>query len=106
MDTEENDSSSQGDKPATYVAHFSSPVTTSPKKGNFEFESVYRASSKLNKQDARIRMLEIYGKDAVSWVIDDIRIKKTSDKVLGEQLELDFRAPKPERRRAKKKKWL
>lgn len=93
-------------EPSTYVAHYTSPVTTSPVKGFFEFDSVYRASSKQNIQDARIRMLEIYGKEAVSWVIDDIKIKKKNPKVLSEQLELDFRTPKKERkRRVTKKYW-
>lgn len=84
----------------TYVAHYSSPVNEAPTKGFFEFDSEHRASSKLNARDARIRMLELYGKDAVSWVIDEVRIKKKSDGVSSMQMELDFRDPKkPKRKR-------
>ena len=90
----------------TYVAHYTSPVTENPVKGFFEFESIHRASSKHNRQDARIRMLEIYGKDAVSWVIDKVSLKKKSDKILSEQLELDFREPKKPRKRRVSKKYL
>lgn len=83
----------------TYVAHYSSPVNEAPTKGYFEFESEHRASSKLNARDARIRMLELYGKDAVSWVIDEIRLKKKKDGVGSMQMELDFRAPKKVKRK-------
>lgn len=90
----------------TYVAHYTSPVTENPVKGFFEFNSIYRASSKQNLQDARIRMLEIYGKEAVSWVIDEVSLKKKQDKILSEQLELDFREPKKPRKRRVSKKYL
>ena len=90
----------------TYIAHFSSPANSAPAKGFFEFESAFRASSKSNLHDARIRMLELYGKDAVSWVIDEVRLKKKSQDVCGDQLELDFREPKPTRKRPKAKKYL
>ncbi|MGI6105950.1 MAG: hypothetical protein ACOYD7_07190 [Raoultibacter sp.] len=93
-------------EPLTYVAHYTSPITESPTKGFFEFDSIYRASSKQNIQDARIRMLEIYGKEAVSWVIDEVKLKKKTDKVLSEQLELDFREPKKQRKRRVSKKYL
>lgn len=93
-------------EPLTYVAHYASPVTTSPVKGFFEFESIHRASSKLNRHDARIRMLEIYGQDAVSWVIDSVKIKRKNDKVCSDQLELDFREPKKPRKRRASKKYL
>lgn len=91
---------SEGVEKQTYIAHYSSPVNEAPTKGYFEFESEHRASSKLNARDARIRMLELYGKEAVSWEIDKIRLKKKSDGVSSMQLELDFRDPKkPKRRR-------
>lgn len=90
----------------TYVAHYTSPVTTSPVKGFFEFESIHRASSKLNRHDARVRMLEIYGQDAVSWVVDSVKIKRKNDKICGDQLELDFREPKKPRKRRATKKYL
>lgn len=90
----------------TYIAHYSSPVNGSPVRGFFEFESIHRASSKQNRQDARIKMLEIYGKEAVSWIIDEVKLKKRREKILGDQLELDFREPKKSRTRRITKKYL
>ena len=84
----------------TYVAHYTSPVTESPTKGYFEFESEHRASSKKNAHDARIRMLELFGKDAVSWVIDEVKLKKKKDELCGD------REPKKPRKRRASKKWL
>lgn len=94
------------DEKRKYVAHYSSPINSKPAKGFFEFESAYSASSKLNHHDARVKMLEIYGKDAVSWVIDEVKLKKKKDSVNSEQLELDFRERKAPRKTPKKKKWL
>lgn len=93
-------------EPLTYIAHYTSPVTTSPVKGFFEFESIYRASSKLNRHDARVRMLEIYGQEAVSWVVDSVKVKRKNAKICSEQLELDFREPKKARKRRVSKKYL
>lgn len=90
----------------TYIAHYTSPVTESPVKGYFEFDSQHRASSKLNLHDARLKMLEIYGKEAVSWVIDEVKLKKKSNESLSDQLQLDFREPKKPRKRRATKKWL
>lgn len=90
----------------TYVAHYTSPVTESPTKGYFEFESEHRASSKKNAHDARIKMLELFGKEAVSWVIDEVKLKKRKDELCGDQIELDFREPKKPRKRRVTKKWL
>jgi len=90
----------------TYVAHYSSPGNNALAKGHFEFESTGRASSKTNKLDARIKMLELYGKEAVSWVIDEIKIKKITQEVCDGQLELDFRDVKPVRKRRVTKKYL
>lgn len=89
-----------------YVAHYTSPITESPAKGYFEFESEHRASSKRNAHDARIKMLELFGKDAVSWVIDEVKLKKKGDELCGGQIELDFREPKKPRKRRVVKKWL
>ena len=89
-----------------YVAHYTSPVTESPTKGFFEFESEHRASSKKNLHDARVKMLEIFGKEAVAWVIDDVKLKKKADELCTEQIELDFRDPKKPRKRRVSKKWL
>jgi len=90
----------------TYVAHYSSPKNSLPAKGFFEFKSSSRASSKPNRLDARIRMLEIYGKDAVSWVIDEIQLKKNNLGVCAEQMEFDFRERAPIRNTPKPKKYL
>lgn len=89
----------------TYVAHYISPVTETPVKGYFEFDSIYRASSKLNRHDARIKMLEIFGQDAVSWVIDEVKKKKKTPDICSDQFELDFREPKKPRKRRKSKKY-
>ncbi|WP_255467388.1 hypothetical protein [Raoultibacter phocaeensis] len=90
----------------TYIAHYTSPITESPTKGYFEFESEHRASSKKNAHDARIKMLELFGKEAVSWVIDEVKLKKKKDDLCGDQIELDFREPKKPRKRRASKKWL
>lgn len=90
----------------TYIAHYTSPVTENPKKGFFEFESEFRANSKKNIHDARLKMLETFGKDAVSWVIDEVKLKKKNDELCGDQIELDFRAPKAPRKRRVSKKYL
>ncbi|MCL1798353.1 MAG: hypothetical protein FWG23_01205 [Eggerthellaceae bacterium] len=94
------------DKAGLYVAHFSSPLNAAPAKGSFEFESTARASSKQNRHDARIKMLELFGKDAVSWAIDDIKPKKSRQHACANQLELDFREHKPTRKRPVAKKYL
>lgn len=90
----------------TYIAHYCSPAASDARAtGLFEFESDARANSKGNLRDARLKMLEMYGKDAVSWTIDKIERKKATDTVQGGQLELDFRPPKKQRVRAKKKEY-
>lgn len=90
----------------TYIAHYSSPAASDARaKGLFQFESASRAGSKANLHDARVRMLELYGKAAVSWSIVKVERKRAASDACGEQLELDFRAPKPERKRAKRKEW-
>lgn len=90
----------------TYIAHYRSPVASDARaSGLFEFESDARAGSKGNVRDARLKMLELYGKEAVSWNIDKIERKRASVQVQDGQLELDFRPPKAERKRAKRKEW-
>ena len=82
----------------TYIAHYISPAAADVRgTGLFEFESDSRANTKGNLRDARLKMLELYGKDAVSW--------KASVASQDGQLALDFRPPKPERKRAKKKEY-
>lgn len=90
----------------TYIAHYRSPAASDARAtGLFEFESDARAGSKANLRDARLKMLELYGKDAVSWTIDRVERKRATKQVQDGQLELDFRPPKAERKRAKKKEW-
>ena len=90
----------------TYIAHYRSPAASDVRAtGLFEFESDARAGSKGNLRDARLKMLELYGKDAVSWTIDQVERKRASKQVQDGQLELDFRPPKAQRKRAKKKEW-
>ena len=52
-----------------------------------------------------MKMLELYGSKAVSWNIVKVERKQATREVCDEQMELDFRAPKPERKRAKRKEW-
>lgn len=90
----------------TYVAHYCSPAAADARgAGLFEFESDCRGGSKGNLRDARLKMLELFGKDAVSWAIDSVERKKASVASQDGQLELDFRPPKTQRKRAKKKEW-
>ena len=90
----------------TYIAHYRSPNASSSRaKGLFEFESEARVGTKANAHDARIRMLELFGNDALSWTIDKIERKKVTAAHADGQLELDFRAPKPERKRKVKREY-
>ncbi|WP_283170514.1 hypothetical protein [Curtanaerobium respiraculi] len=82
----------------TYRAHYVSPAGANPVNGTFEFESDNKAHSKANMTDARIRMLELFGNEAVSWVIDDVELLKQKDAVGYAQLQLDFREPKKARK--------
>ena len=88
---------------ATYLAHYQSPAAADVRgAGFFEFESDARAGSKENQHDARMRMLELFGKDSASWVIDKVERQKAKTEVLGGQMELDFRPERKRRRRARK----
>lgn len=90
----------------TYIAHYRSPNASSERaKGLFEFESDARVGTKANTHDARVRMLEIFGSEALSWTIDKVERKRSIDVHADGQLELDFRAPKPERKRKVKKEY-
>ena len=91
---------------ATYLAHYKSPAAADVRgTGYFEFESDARAGSKENVRDARMRMLEMFGKDAVSWDIDKVERQHTSTGTLDGQMELDFRPQKTKRRRRTKGYW-
>ncbi len=89
----------------TYIAHYRSPNASADRaKGVFEFTSSANAGSKANMHDARIRMLELHGSKAVSWVIEKVEIKRESKATapLDGQLALDFRDPLPEKKRRKR----
>ena len=48
----------------TYIAHYISPAAADVRgTGLFEFESDSRANTKGNLRDARLKMLELYGKE-------------------------------------------
>ena len=86
----------------TFLAHYTSPAASDNRAtGYFEFESDARARTKENMHDARMRMLELYGKDAVSWEIDGIERQKAKTEQLDGQLELDFRPQKRKRKKTK-----
>ena len=91
----------------TYIAHYQSPHAAEQRaKGQFEFESESRAGSKGNSHDARMKMLELYGTEALSWSIERIERKTATAAAASDgQLQLDFRAVDPPRKRAKKKEW-
>ena len=62
----------------TYIAHYHSLTSSAQRsRGLFEFESSSRLGSKGNNQDARLKMLELFGNEALSWSIDKIDRKKT-----------------------------
>ena len=89
----------------TYIAHYRSPNASADRaKGLFEFESASRVGTKANAHDARVRMLEIFGSDALSWTIEKVERAGAApaekrEKTTDGQLALDFRPPKPERKR-------
>lgn len=92
-----------------FVANYRSPNASGARsRGLFEFESAARLGSKANAHDARIKMLELYGNDALTWTIEDIRHKpKGASRAQADgQMELDFREPvkePPKRRRSTKR---
>ena len=90
----------------TYLAHYRSPAAADVRgAGVFEFESEARANTKDNMRDARVRMLEIFGKDAASWNIERVEKKSAKNEALDGQLTLDFRPVKKRRRRRTKEYW-
>ncbi len=89
----------------TFIAHYKSLDSQADRaRGLFEFESSSRMGSKGNTQDARIRMLELFGNDALAWSIERIERKPTKEAQTDGQLELDFRAPVKKRKR-KREYW-
>ena len=95
-----------------FIAHYRSPDASSARAmGSFEFESASRLGSKANAHDARIRMLEIFGNDALGWNIDRIEHRPSENKneLFDGQLEMDFRDPveqKPAKRRRSVKRGI
>lgn len=90
----------------TYLAHYRSPAAADVRgSGVFEFESEARTNTKDNLRDARVRMLEIFGKDAASWNIEKVERKTAKNETLDGQLALDFRPEKKRRRRRTKEYW-
>ena len=88
------------------LAHYRSPVAADVRgSGVFEFDSDARAGSKENQHDARMRMLELFGKDAASWSIEKIERKTAKNEMLDGQLTLDFRPEKKRRKRRTKEYW-
>lgn len=60
-----------------YIASCASPRKASIQaSGTFEFESSSRSGSRANMRDARVKMLELYGKDACPWMIGKIERAK------------------------------
>lgn len=91
---------------AAYLAHYRSPAAADVRgAGHFEFQSDARAGSKENVHDARLRMLELFGKDAASWIIEDVEKLTTRNTSMDGQMELDFRPPKKKRQRRTKGYW-
>ena len=89
-----------------YLAHYRSPATADVRgAGAFEFESEGRIGSKDNLRDARVRMLELFGKDAASWSIERVERRTAKNGAMDGQLELDFRPEKKRRRRRSKEYW-
>ena len=90
----------------TYLAHYQSPAAADVHGvGSFEFESDARAGSKENLRDARLRMLELFGKDAAPWQIKKVERKTGKSEVLDGQLQIDFRPEKKRRKRRTKEYW-
>lgn len=89
-----------------FLAHYRSPAAADVHGvGAFEFESDARAGSKENLRDARMKMLEEFGKDAASWNIEKVERVTSKNESMDGQLALDFRSEKKRRRRRTKEYW-
>lgn len=88
-----------------YRATIVSPRGVNPTSSTIEYESEYKAGSKGNIQDARFKMLELHGSEAVSWTVKDVeRIADSTPSGAAEQLMLDFREPVEPPKRARRVK--
>lgn len=88
-----------------FVARYKSPNASQEHvTGVFEFESAARLGSKANAHDARCKMLELYGNDALTWSVEKIehKAKRPSKSQTDGQMELDFREPSKATRHRRK----
>ena len=84
---------------SVFRAQYESPRNANPQSGQFTFESDHPLNSKANEQDARYRMLDLFGNEAVSWNIVHVERAKAAEADAPVQMGLDFREPKKTRRR-------
>ena len=82
-----------------FRATYQSPRNANPQSGQFTFDSKHPLNSKANEQDARYRMLDLFGNEAVSWNITRIERSRANEADAPVQLGLDFREPKKTRKR-------
>ena len=82
-----------------FRATYESPRNANPQSGQFTFESRHPLNSKANEQDARYKMLELFGNEAVAWSITHVERASAADADAPVQLGLDFREPKKTRKR-------
>lgn len=84
-----------------YIAHYRSLDSDQRHvQGTFGFTSDARLGTKTNARDARLRMLETFGTDALSWNIYQIDRKRGETGKMDGQQELDFREPTKKRKRS------
>ncbi len=83
----------------TFHANYESPHNANPQSGRFTFESAHPLNSRANEQDARYKMLELFGNEAVAWRIT--KITRAHGEAADELVQpgLDFREPKKTRKR-------
>ncbi len=99
-------SAAERERVTTFVAHYRSLDSQADRaRGLFEFESASRMGSKANAHDARVRMLELFGNDALSWTIEKIERKPHKESQADGHLEMDFRAPVKKKRKSKREYW-
>ena len=55
-----------------YLAKYVTPKSSLSANGEVEFESSYRMNSKNNLRDARLALIELVGKEAITYSIVSI----------------------------------
>lgn len=82
-----------------FRAYYESPRNANPQSGCFTFESGHPLRSQANERDARYRMLELFGNEAVAWSI--VRVERAGNARADEPVQpgLDFREPRKTRKR-------